>query len=111
MLAILTGAAAGATESVIVTPFELVKIRLQDKSSTFKGPADVIRHSFKTSGPLGYVHFNCSLKKLTGRLYQGMESTFWRHMWWNAGYFGAIYWVKSLLPKSTVSAPPTKEVY
>jgi len=55
MLAILTGAAAGATESVIVTPFELVKIRLQDKSSTFKGPADVIRHSFKTSGPLGYV--------------------------------------------------------
>lgn len=87
MLAILTGAAAGATESVIVTPFELVKIRLQDKSSTFKGPADVIRHSFKTSGPLG--------------LYQGMESTFWRHMWWNAGYFGAIYWVKSLLPKST----------
>jgi solute carrier family 25 2-oxodicarboxylate transporter 21 len=53
MLAILTGAAAGATESVIVTPFELVKIRLQDKSSTFKGPADVIRQSFKTSGPLG----------------------------------------------------------
>jgi len=24
-------------------------------------------------------------------------------MWWNAGYFGAIYWVKSLLPKPTVS--------
>jgi solute carrier family 25 2-oxodicarboxylate transporter 21 len=49
----MTGAAAGATESVIVTPFELVKIRLQDKSSTFKGPADVIKQSFKTSGPLG----------------------------------------------------------
>ena len=24
------------------------------------------------------------------RLYQGMESTFWRHWWWNGGYFGAI---------------------
>ena len=43
------------------------------------------------------------------RLYQGMESTFWRHMWWNAGYFGAIYWVKSLLPKSTVSIPFAKQ--
>ena len=48
--------------------------------------------------------------KLTGRLYQGMESTCGRHMWWNAGYFGAIYWVKSLLPKSTVSNPFTKQV-
>jgi solute carrier family 25 2-oxodicarboxylate transporter 21 len=44
---------AGATESFVVTPFELVKIRLQDKKSTFKGPLDVIRHSFRTSGPLG----------------------------------------------------------
>ncbi|ORY34295.1 organic acid transporter [Naematelia encephala] len=85
LLATLTGCAAGATESVVVTPFELVKIRLQDKSSTFAGPLDVIRHSLKTSGPLG--------------LYQGMESTFWRHFWWNGGYFGAIFWVKSLLPK------------
>jgi solute carrier family 25 2-oxodicarboxylate transporter 21 len=52
-LATLTGAMAGATESFVVTPFELVKIRLQDKKSTFKGPLDVIRHSFRTSGPLG----------------------------------------------------------
>ncbi|CAD6565838.1 MAG: hypothetical protein TREMPRED_001821 [Tremellales sp. Tagirdzhanova-0007] len=85
-LAILTGCFAGATESVVVTPFELVKIRLQDKSSTFKGPLDVIRHSLRTSGPLG--------------LYQGMESTFWRHWWWNGGYFGAIFWMRSLLPKA-----------
>lgn len=86
-LAIATGFAAGASESVVVTPFELVKIRLQDKNSTFAGPMDVIRNSFKTSGPLG--------------LYQGMESTFWRHFWWNGGYFGAIFWVKDLLPKPT----------
>jgi solute carrier family 25 2-oxodicarboxylate transporter 21 len=32
-----------------------------------------------------------------------MESTFWRHFWWNGGYFGAIFWVKDLLPKPTVS--------
>ncbi len=32
-LSILTGASAGATETFIVVPFELVKIRLQDKTS------------------------------------------------------------------------------
>ena len=56
-LAILTGCFAGASESIVVTPFELVKIRLQDKSSTFKGPLDVVRHSFKTSGPLGCAFY------------------------------------------------------
>lgn len=29
-----------------------------------------------------------------------MESTFWRHWWWNGGYFGSIYQVKALLPKA-----------
>ncbi|AAW42240.1 hypothetical protein CNBC4680 [Cryptococcus deneoformans B-3501A] len=86
-IAILTGCFAGATESVVVTPFELVKIRMQDKSSTFKGPMDVVKQALAKSGPLG--------------LYQGMESTFWRHWWWNGGYFGAIFAVRNLLPKAT----------
>ncbi|GMF01549.1 unnamed protein product [[Candida] boidinii] len=36
-LAILTGATAGATESFVVVPFELIKIRLQDKTSKYSG--------------------------------------------------------------------------
>jgi solute carrier family 25 2-oxodicarboxylate transporter 21 len=32
-LSVLTGATAGATESFVVVPFELVKIRLQDKKN------------------------------------------------------------------------------
>jgi solute carrier family 25 2-oxodicarboxylate transporter 21 len=63
-VAIATGCAAGATESVVVTPFELVKIRLQDKASTYAGPMDVIKQTIKRAGPLG--------------LYSGMEATFWR---------------------------------
>ncbi|ODO07149.1 solute carrier family 25 (mitochondrial 2-oxodicarboxylate transporter), member 21 [Cryptococcus wingfieldii CBS 7118] len=86
-IAILTGCLAGATESVVVTPFELVKIRMQDKSSTFAGPMDVVKQALKKGGPLA--------------LYQGMESTFWRHWWWNGGYFGSIFAVKGLLPKAT----------
>ena len=38
--------------------------RLQDKSSTYKGPADVIKQIVRKEGLLG--------------LYAGMESTFWR---------------------------------
>lgn len=84
-LAILTGSSAGATESFVVVPFELVKIKLQDKASTFAGPMDVVKTIIKKEGLLG--------------LYVGMESTFWRHLWWNAGYFGCIFKVRSMLPK------------
>ncbi|EIN05712.1 mitochondrial carrier [Punctularia strigosozonata HHB-11173 SS5] len=85
-LSVLTGCTAGATESFVVVPFELVKIRLQDKSSTYAGPWDVVRQIVKAEGPLG--------------LYAGMEATFWRHVWWNGGFFGSIYQVRALLPKA-----------
>lgn len=85
-ISIATGCAAGATESFVVVPFELVKIRLQDKSSTYAGPMDVVRQTVRKEGPLG--------------LYAGMEATFWRHFWWNGGYFGCIFQVKSVLPKA-----------
>lgn len=43
-LSVLTGASAGATEAVVVVPFELVKIRLQDKASAgkYNGMMDVV---------------------------------------------------------------------
>ena len=52
-LAIATGFLAGTVESLVVVPFELVKIRLQSKGSTFKGPLDVMRHSYQTHGIFG----------------------------------------------------------
>lgn len=82
-LSILTGCSAGATESFVVVPFELVKIKLQDKTSTFAGPIDVVKQVIRKEGPLG--------------LYAGMEATFWRHLWWNGGYFGCIHQVRSML--------------
>lgn len=85
-LSLLTGCSAGATESFVVVPFELVKIKLQDKASTFKGPIDVVKHIVRKDGVLG--------------LYYGMESTFWRHLWWNGGYFACIFQVRALLPKA-----------
>lgn len=49
-----------------MVPFELVKIKLQDKTSTFKGPMDVVKRVIAKDGLLG--------------LYAGMESTFWRYV-------------------------------
>jgi solute carrier family 25 2-oxodicarboxylate transporter 21 len=85
-LAILTGATAGATESFVVVPFELVKIRLQDRESTgkYNGMIDVVKKIVKTEGPLA--------------LYNGLESTLWRHILWNAGYFGCIFQIRAQLP-------------
>jgi solute carrier family 25 (mitochondrial 2-oxodicarboxylate transporter), member 21 len=87
-LSVLTGASAGATEAFVVVPFELVKIRLQDKASASKynGMIDVVIKTVRNEGLLA--------------MYNGLESTLWRHIFWNAGYFGCIYQVKELLPKS-----------
>jgi solute carrier family 25 2-oxodicarboxylate transporter 21 len=87
-LSVLTGASAGATEAFVVVPFELVKIRLQDKASAgkYNGMFDVVNKIVKQEGILA--------------MYNGLESTLWRHILWNAGYFGCIFQVKSLLPKA-----------
>ncbi|ODV68528.1 mitochondrial carrier [Hyphopichia burtonii NRRL Y-1933] len=92
-LAILTGATAGATESFVVVPFELVKIKLQDKTSKFNGMGEVVKHIVKENGVLG--------------LYKGLESTLWRHIMWNAGYFGLIHQVRSIMPKPKSSSEKT----
>jgi len=88
-LSILTGASAGATEAFVVVPFELVKIRLQDKAQAHKysGMLDCVQKIVRNEG--------------IWTLYQGLESTIWRHVLWNAGYFGCIFQVRALLPQAT----------
>ncbi|MCJ1286283.1 Mitochondrial 2-oxodicarboxylate carrier 2 [Xylographa opegraphella] len=88
-LSILTGASAGATEAFVVVPFELIKIRLQDRASAgkYNGMIDCVVKTVRAEGPLA--------------LYNGLESTLWRHILWNAGYFGCIFQVRELLPKAS----------
>lgn len=87
-LSILTGASAGATESFVVVPFELIKIRLQDRASAgkYNGMIDTFVKIVRNEGLLA--------------LYNGLESTMWRHVLWNAGYFGCIFQVRALIPKA-----------
>ncbi|KAF2202956.1 mitochondrial 2-oxodicarboxylate carrier protein-like protein [Delitschia confertaspora ATCC 74209] len=88
-LSVLTGATAGATEAFVVVPFELIKIRLQDKAQAHKytGMTDCLMKIIRQEGPM--------------TLYQGLESTLWRHILWNAGYFGCIFQVRALMPAAT----------
>ncbi|CAJ0626924.1 126_t:CDS:2 [Entrophospora sp. SA101] len=80
-LSIQAGIAAGCTEAVVIVPFELVKIRLQDKANTSK--------------------YNGTLDALSiFALYNGLEATIWRHATWNGGYFGVIFSVRKFLPKA-----------
>lgn len=81
-LSVITGATAGATESFVVVPFELVKIRLQDKTnaSKYKGTSDCLKNIIKNEGVFA--------------LYNGLEATLLRHISWNAGYFGVIFSVQ-----------------
>lgn len=93
-LAILTGATAGATESFVVVPFELVKIRLQDRNTSFKGPVDALSSIVRNEGLLA--------------IYNGLEATLWRHISWNAGYFGVIFQVRGMLPKAQNKGQQTR---
>jgi solute carrier family 25 (mitochondrial 2-oxodicarboxylate transporter), member 21 len=67
-LSILTGATAGATEAFVVVPFELVKIRLQDKANVgrYHGAADALAKIIREEGVLA--------------LYNGLEATLWRYI-------------------------------
>ncbi|KAF9569522.1 hypothetical protein EC968_002566 [Mortierella alpina] len=87
-LSILTGVSAGITEAFLVVPFELVKIRLQDKNNAgkYNGSIDALSKIVRSEGPLA--------------LYNGLEATLWRHAMWNGGYFGCIQGVKSAIPEA-----------
>jgi solute carrier family 25 2-oxodicarboxylate transporter 21 len=66
-LSVLTGATAGATEAFVVVPFELVKIRLQDRASAgrYNGAADAVAKIIREEGILA--------------MYNGLEATLWRY--------------------------------
>lgn len=93
-LSVLSGASAGICEAFVVVPFELVKIRLQDSRSNYKGPVDVVKQIIAKEGVLA--------------MYNGLESTMWRHAVWNAGYFGIIFQARAMLPKPQSKTQKTR---
>ncbi|KAJ1948428.1 hypothetical protein FBU59_001599 [Linderina macrospora] len=87
-LAILTGVTAGVTEALIVSTPELVKIRLQAKGNAgkYNGTMDCVKKIYAQEGLRAFAN--------------GLECTIWRHALWNGGYFGSIFGIKQMMPKS-----------
>ncbi|CAO3613559.1 unnamed protein product [Cunninghamella echinulata] len=87
-LAVATGVSAGITEAIIIVPFELVKIRMQDprNAARYSGTSDALLKIIKQEGPFA--------------LFNGLEATIQRHSIWNGAYFGSIFKIKDMLPKA-----------
>lgn len=86
-VATLAGLASGVPEAIIVTPTQVVKIRLQAKEhlGRYTGSVDCAMKTLRSEG--------------VSALYIGLEPTLWRNCIWNAVYFGLMHWTKQRLPK------------
>lgn len=82
-ISILAGASAGAMESFLVTPFDLVKIRLQNSKELQNSFLKCFKSIVKEYGIRGVM--------------LGWEPTVWRHLVRNASYFGIIFHIKTFL--------------
>jgi solute carrier family 25 2-oxodicarboxylate transporter 21 len=91
----LSAVSAGITEATIVVPFDLIKIRMQDKANASKylNTTDCFLKIVRQEGPLA--------------LFNGIESTMWRHGTWTGLYFTCIGNIKSVLPKPKNSTETT----
>ncbi len=95
-LSTLTPAAAGVisgvTEAVTVTPFQVVKVRLQTKEyvGRYKHTVDCALQIFRTEGLFSF--------------YTGLGPTLWRNCIWNGVYFGSMFHIKALFPVTSSKA-------
>ncbi|KAL7467086.1 hypothetical protein ACHAXS_007355 [Conticribra weissflogii] len=87
--AILVGAAggfSGIAEAVIVTPFQVIKIRLQSKDhlGRYKNSFDCVTKIFREEGIRAFGI--------------GMPATMYRNSVWNAVYFSSMFLMKETFP-------------
>ena len=86
MSAYIAGFASGFPESFIVTPTQVIKVRLQAKEhlGRYSGIMECITKTIKSEG-------------ITA-LYTGLSPTLFRNCIWNTIYFGTMHWLKQKLP-------------
>jgi len=84
----LAGVFAGMTEAVINCPFEVVKVRMQNKDNL---------NLYRSSG-----HAAATILRNEGfsALYYGFESMLWRNGIWNGVYFGTINQCRKMMAGS-----------
>jgi solute carrier family 25 2-oxodicarboxylate transporter 21 len=88
----IAGLASGVPEALIVTPTQVIKVRLQAKEhlGRYKGPIDCIQQTFRNDGLAGF--------------YTGIGPTLFRNCVWNTVYFATMHKIKQFFPSSTSRA-------
>ena len=86
LCAALAGTCAGVTEAITVTPFQVIKVKMQAKEyiGKYTNSFDCFKQTYQSNG----------LKSLS----IGVEATIWRNSVWNTVYFGLLYYIKDILP-------------
>lgn len=86
LISIVTGVCTGITEAILVSSFELVKIRMQDRAnvSLYANTMDCTKKIWRDEGPLTFL--------------RGIESAIWRNGCWNGAYFGVIHGIRANVP-------------
>lgn len=101
MSSFFAGLFSGIPESLIVTPTQVVKVRLQSKDylGRYKNTVDCFRQIVRDEGVLA----------LTG----GLVPTFFRNCVWNSIYFATMPLLKSIVPdpKDILSNPTPRNLY
>jgi solute carrier family 25 2-oxodicarboxylate transporter 21 len=91
--ATIAGTLTGMTETILHTPFEVLKTRLQSREW---------KHCSNT--------YTCAqelwLKEGPGAFYRGFEAYLWRQGVWNGCFFGTIAWVRESFPFAPPPPPP-----
>jgi hypothetical protein len=80
--AFVGGFCSGVPESLIVTPTQVVKVRLQAKEhlSKYSNTIDCVKQILKQEGIRAF--------------YIGLAPTLFRNCIWNTVYFGTMHWLK-----------------
>lgn len=95
MLHGVAGFAAGTPEALVVTPFQVVKVRLQAREhlGRYRGTVHCVQTVLRDEGALA--------------LMTGLHATIWRNSIWNSVYFASMHSLRRSfpLPEASSAAP------
>lgn len=91
-IAFLSGVVSGPAETVVVQPFQVVKVRMQTKefNTRFTSSLDCAGHLLRSEGVGGFFRV-------------GVSATLWRNTVWNSVYFGSMAKVRDTVDTSKQS--------
>jgi solute carrier family 25 2-oxodicarboxylate transporter 21 len=97
--AAIAGWCSGWVEAAIVSPTQVIKVRVQAKEhlGKYHGSVDCLTKLIKEEGPKS--------------LFIGLGPTIWRNTVWNTVYFGSMHFLKAQLPVATTKLQDLSQTF